>query len=739
MDVDKSFMQVNIENEEIFDIGDDVLSNIKPISCVDTSNDNIFLFGSAAASITRVILNENNQQIKKMNLFTSFSKEEGIGNIQKNISSPIKTITLVPKQQSIFLFSLWQSNQILFSTFDQSENLVISLSPTVRSRFNIGAIESLTAYENSNQDILCAVGTDNGWIFVFNLNLETQNIQKFGLPLPDPQMILQHHDINDKDACEINNFSSAIFALHFFNRNKNGNDYTFLASGSGNGYIKVWGEPLDRIESNSDNIWNNLFNISVERSQITVLKTFKSNYSQIILSSAENGSIKVWDLDSIFENDNQSGIIASMGNYDESVIHSVYLGGYQTENVDKNRIEIIAGDDSGFVSVYLSPFLTKENDFRLKASEPWEMIKKWKEDSPVISTCYCKRNLMIATCENGIIFKSSSCTNNETIKTIQKKFDSSNNFTSDSSVLSNADDSNDESDKFSFPSPLPRPIPIKKPFDPGYNHKITKTLASASKKEHNPKEEVLPDDDNDDKDVDIRSNSSFDSYFEKNTCYDGFIDQDIPPLPLTKYHEPSLNSSEKILAMIEKLKLKRFEEIYPEIEEEYASTTGPSKEQNDNVQKGTKLFREVATKTTNVEKSQKLYQGLTSIDLEKTPIFKPTQRIKRRHGSKKYKRKSILERQNEEIEKHRLQRLAKELEEQEKEEKKEENTNIPSPPPPPIASTEIKEAKQENQENVIPWLEENESFSWANKEFYLTKFEDGNIGFNNYRSLSFQS
>lgn len=42
---------------------------------------------------------------------------------------------------------------------------------------------------------------------------------------------------------------------------------------------------------------------------------------------------------------------------------------------------------------------------------------------------------------------------------------------------------------------------------------------------------------------------------EQKTCYDGWLDCDIPPLPLSKHHEPSLNSTNKIKLALEKARL----------------------------------------------------------------------------------------------------------------------------------------------------------------------------------------
>ena len=45
----------------------------------------------------------------------------------------------------------------------------------------------------------------------------------------------------------------------------------------------------------------------------------------------------------------------------------------------------------------------------------------------------------------------------------------------------------------------------------------------------------------------------------KEKCYNGYIDDDVPPLPLSKFHEPCLNSSNQIKLALERAKLERFD------------------------------------------------------------------------------------------------------------------------------------------------------------------------------------
>jgi len=247
------------------------------------------------------------------------------------------------------------------------------------------------------------------------------------------------------------------------------------------------------------------------------------------------------------------------------------------------------------------------------------------------------------------------------------------------------------------------------------------------------------------------------------------VEQDMPPLPLSKYHEPSLHTSEKVRLALEKLRLRSFEDD---------ATTEP----------GTVHEPALAHKALTFAPTDRLYHDLVPIESEPTaPIVVP-----RPHAWKR-KRKSIKQRQEETIEQHRMERLAKEVAafepapiegdkavripgvgDSRKQSSRGRAAAAPAPHASrgkgqvrrsaPLAAERAKEssgavagidgnngpatspaeqaeaqraqarANEAKQDDSLTWLA-NYSLPWARKEFYLTRQDDGSVGFVNFRSL----
>lgn len=363
------------------------------------------------------------------------------------------------------------------------------------------------------------------------------------------------------------------------------------------------------------------------------------------------------------------------------------------------------------------------------------------------------------------------------------------------------------------PVPVPKPFPLgadmnynvdsevegEEVDDDGYLYEEDDNLHYASTKAHtrvNPQHDISLDQHHDDRveqeevEEETIASRGFDSdmpyiapeahakpeypSFSEETCYDGFIDEDIPPLPLSAYHEPSLHSTEKIKVALENLKLVNYEDIA--IEKEGNAVPAADGSSSSSVL-DTREHARVATQSLHVGKHERMYQDLaplaeTDLSLPLQPLYQV--RRAKPQLSKTFQRKTIMQRQREEMEKHRVMRLERQLQEAElgmldartsTTTKSSKQSSRRSPKSPPLegvdsdgesadighrdrnhadhsrsrwgdAATgdEYVYTTENIDEDDDAWLR-SMTQRWARKEFYLTKSADGKVGFHHFHSL----
>jgi len=420
-----------------------------------------------------------------------------------------------------------------------------------------------------------------------------------------------------------------------------------------------------------------------ESSRVQCLRSFACGSQNLIVTGLEDGCVFVWE-----QTGSRFKRLASLGNFSEDAIHSVAVVRNSSEG-----IVVIIGDDAGHVWFFGSP---ESNRKRPLKQEPWRPLKKLDMQSPVVAvTVVSETEMYVACCESGV--RTVNLTSiEESIDVILPK-------------ESSGFDSCQGDDKVPEIQPPPEPLPMPQfcSFDREENAPTEAQEEEEEEALETPEPFEYPE-------------FSVDGF--QAVCYDGFLDEDRPPLPLSEYHEPAVHSSALLRQKIENLQTARFEDNLDKREDD-----DDENESNDSSEK--KALKRIATRVLTVKANERVYQGLTQLPaaapLPNVSSFRA--RKARAQVSKKFRRKTIAERQEEEIEKHRAR--YRKLREGKEEEENEDCS--------PKRETRIKSLQGEGKENDSPSKSSVSSwnFPWAKEEFYLSKAEDGRVGFHNFRSL----
>jgi len=490
-----------------------------------------------------------------------------------------------------------------------------------------------------------AWGCETGELYVKNISTE------------DDEWVLKHS--TDKAAIEGMDFTAsghllitgaADGSLNMWNVSKDKNGYLI-------GCIQTTGSPICSL----DTLWN-----ATRPDQI------------VVVTGHENGSVLVWDA----VKKKRLAILGPLGG--DQVFCVQVLEKYVDPSGKSFCPLVIMGNDAGLVRLYAERQMdTNEDDVSIDV-EQWILLEEMHYRSPIVSIRFdvVRDTLWVASCENGLdhlILGQLACFHQiETSPEIPVE-------------IPVEEPIEELIETLDAPIPMRRPEPIPEPQLDDYVEELGKIPQPKSP----PKPQEYP----------VFDESE---YFEQKTCYDGWIDQDRPPLPLSIYHEPCLNSSAKLDRQLIKNKAATFDAAKSVTKQAIMKEYGPA----------------VATKVLGVSKTEILYPDLipivnkADISAAGAPVYEYRKALPQ-VSTGWTRKKSIKQRQDEEIERHKLERMIKRSEKTETNDKQ----------------TAKQRETRKSQDNEIPTAIRAYEFPWARPEFYLTKQDDGKVGFHNFRSL----
>mmetsp|Transcript_12785 Transcript_12785/g.20283 ORF Transcript_12785/g.20283 Transcript_12785/m.20283 type:complete len:689 (+) Transcript_12785:139-2205(+) len=645
-----------------------------------------WLCGGPDGTFMHCVFNSSEMRVTSVKQYSLVMSAGGASG--RTVSSPINQVEYFCDGSGRFAFSLWESDLVFISTLclnGDDSSAVVSLGK-MGKRVDSGSLGCFSLHP-SNEKLLCW-GTERGSVLVGELGCDPYFLGTSKGGIQENCILFDKNDAHGENV--------GIECVTFI-ESKTSNDVLF-ASGGCDGCVIVWS-----LKADGSSGMLTVFEAGLSR-EICSLKVHQMIGGQSILGAGfQDGSALLWNLNPFIVPGGDGVVqLACFGSILESgPVHCIAFRDARDGGVD-----VVLGDDAGQVWVYSS-------SGNVLSSQSWSLQERIKVGSPVVHVSILSENKLLAgSCEDGIHGLSVG------------------DVSSDDASTSSGDDSLSEESEYEEEYTVPEPVPL--PSRQEYSGGIPSRGTVGGDEAPRPQEYPVYPSDFEEEDEGIAEEET-----QERVCYDGFLDENLPPLPLSQYHEPSLHSSEKVKTMLEQLRLKSFESERLEREKQV--------EQEIQV----KCSSAVATACLDIPKTESVYSQLVPIRYDSVADSGQAIRVPRARPqiSQQFRRKTISQRQAEVIEKHRLEKLERVTNEyirREEEVKKkhasirrEEETKSKQPNPLSATSPDQKHVlEQSTQGGAAVEVEQTPArFPWAKQEFYLSKFEDGKIGFHNFRSL----